>query len=296
MINFVALMLALLLEKLFVQFAHLRNLPALDAYGRFVVHKVRACRPERQLLLAACYALAPAVGIAVLAVVADLHNVSYVAYAALTLAFALGPQDLFAQTQEYIALVRAASPLAASRAAELLEHDAGQRTGEGFDRVADVVFVQANNRVFGVLFWFTVLGVGGPAGAVLFRVTDVLRRTAIREAAAHHDAAGDAVIAVLQRVHGALAWAPARLLALCFGVAGSFDDAFRGWRGYLSAEGDEFFEANDLLLVHAGQGALSAAFASSTDEAGRTELALTLVRRSLYVWIAALALLAALVP
>ena len=214
MINFVALMLALLLEKLFVQFAHLRNLPALDAYGRFVVHKVRACRPERQLLLAACYALAPAVGIAVLAVVADLHNVSYVAYAALTLAFALGPQDLFAQTQEYIALVRAASPLAASRAAELLEHDAGQRTGEGFDRVADVVFVQANNRVFGVLFWFTVLGVGGPAGAVLFRVTDVLRRTAIREAAAHHDAAGDAVIAVLQRVHGALAWAPARLLAL----------------------------------------------------------------------------------
>ena len=296
MINFVALMLALLLEKVFARFAHLRNLPALDAYGRFVVGKVRACEPQHRLILAAFYALAPALAIAVLALVADLHDVSYVAYAALTLAFALGPQDLFAQTEEYIALVRSGNPLAASRAADLLEHDAGQRRGEGFERVADVVFVQANNRVFGVLFWFTVLGVCGPAGAVLFRVTDVLRRAAIRDAAAHDGDAGDAVIAVLQRIHGALAWAPARLLALCFGVAGSFDDAFRGWRGYLSAEGDEFFEANDRLLVHAGQGALSAAFASSTDEVGRTELALTLVRRSLYVWIAALALLAAVVP
>lgn len=296
MINFVALMLALLLEKIFAGFAHLRNLPALDAYGAFVVAKVRACQPQRRLVLAALYAFAPAAAIAVLAVVADLHNVSYVAYAAVALAFALGPQDLFAQTEEYIALVRAGSPEAELRASELLEHDARQRTGEGFERVADVVFVQANNRVFGVLFWFAVLGVAGPAGAVLFRVTDVLRRAAIRDAAAHGPVAGDAVVAVLQRIHGALAWAPARLLALCFGVAGSFDDAFRGWRGYLSAEGDEFFEANDLLLVHAGQGALSAAFASSTDEAGRTELALTLVRRSLYVWIAALALLAAIGP
>ena len=141
-----------------------------------------------------------------------------------------------------------------------------------------------------------MLGVAGPAAAVLFRVTDVLRRAAIREALEHGAGTGDAVIAVLQRVHGALAWAPARLLAISFGVAGSFDDAFRGWRSYLAAEGDEFFEANDLLLVHAGQGALAASFTSSADEATRTELALTLVRRSLYVWIAAFAVLGLVTP
>jgi len=141
-----------------------------------------------------------------------------------------------------------------------------------------------------------VLGPAGPAGAVLFRLTDVLRRSAIRAAGDCDGTPGDPVAGVLQRIHGALAWAPARLLALCFGVAGSFDDAFRGWRGYLSQEGDAFFEANDLLLVHAGQGALAASFASSVDEGRRTELALTLVRRALYVWVAAFALLSLVTP
>ena len=289
--NFLALMLALGLERVFSQFVHLRDVPALDGYGRYVTGRLAAAVPAHRLLRAWGYALLPAL-VVLLVAGSGLHEVYYVAYAAVALVLALGPKDLLAQGSEYVAAERAASPDAAALAAELLEHDAGQRTGPALDRVADAIFVQANNRLFGVLFWFGVLGAAGPAGAVLFRVTDVLRRAAIQAALARGVAADDPVVVALQRVHGALAWAPARLLAFSYGVAGSFDDAFRGWRGYLARERDEFFEANDRLLVHAGQGAMSASFASSTDEAARAELALTLVRRSLYVWIAAFAALA----
>lgn len=290
MMNFVAMVIALVLERLFTDLVHLRELPVLSRYAGHVVSRLDSGGPGPRLAIAIGYAIAPAL-VVFLVAATGLHNLSYVAYAVVVLLLSLGPGDLVGRARDYVAAARAGDAAAATIAAELREHDAAQRGTPATGSVADAVFVQANNRLFGVLFWFAVLGPAGPAGAVLFRVTDVLRRRAIEVAAARGVPAEDPVVIVLQRVHGALAWAPARLLALSFGVAGSFDDAFRGWRGYLRTERDEFFEENDLLLVHAGQGALGADLAS-LDEAAGVERALGLVRRSLYVWVAVLAALA----
>ena len=90
-----------------------------------------------------------------------------------------------------------------------------------------------------------------------------------------------------------IAWLPARLLALSFGLAGSFEESFAGWRGYLRSESDHFFDANDRLLVHAGRGALGSAFNAAPDEGARVRAALGLARRALLVWLAAFALLTA---
>ena len=53
-----------------------------------------------------------------------------------------------------------------------------------------------------------------------------------------------------QRIHGVIAFVPARLLALTYGIAGSFEESFSGWRSYLAAESDHFFDA-DLELIRA---------------------------------------------
>ena len=283
--NFLALLLALAVERLFAGFMHLRRLPLLATYGRYVAARLAPAATGGRLWQAVLFAALPAAAVALVAAL-RVSGLGYLLYAALVLLLALGPDDLYDEVAAYIAASRAGRSEAAMLAADLLADDAGQRAGSAVTQVAEAVLVQANNRIFGVLFWFALLG---PAGAVLFRVTDVLRRAAIADAAGRGAAGEDACVVLLQRLHGWLAFVPARLLALSYGVAGSFDDAFRGWRGYLSAERREFFEANDLLLVHAGQGALGAAWQAAADDVARAELVQGLVRRSLFLWLAVLA-------
>ncbi|MBS0395370.1 MAG: hypothetical protein JSR54_12130, partial [Proteobacteria bacterium] len=100
-----------------------------------------------------------------------------------------------------------------------------------------------------------------------------------------------AVGEVCQRLHGVLAFLPARLLALTYGVAGSFEESFAGWRRYLATESDHFFDANDRLLVHAGRGALGVGWDQARDEPDRARAALALADAALYVWLVVLALL-----
>ena len=77
---------------------------------------------------------------------------------------------------------------------------------------------------------------------------------------------------------------------MTYGIAGSFEESFRGWRGYLATEADHFFDANDRLLVYAGRGALGARWDEALDEPERARLALSLADGALYVWVVLIAL------
>ena len=287
--NFVAVLAALIWDRLVPTARALREPPWLLAYVRAVLRTVGRARDGR-LARAAGGALLP--GLAVLLVCAlvrgEGHGTVYLILATVVLVFALGPRDLRREVHGYCAAAFKGDAAAASQlGAELLGHDAGQRRGPCLESVAEAVFVQANNRLFGVLFWFAI---AGPGGALTFRVTDLLRREAIlRAGRADAPAEAQAVADACQRLHGYVAFLPARLVAVSYGIAGSFDEAFSGWRSYLANEKDHFFDANDRLLVHAGRGALGAAWTAAPDEAARAAAALTLTEAALYVWIVALA-------
>ena len=289
--NFIAFLVGLGFERLFAMRKAPRGPGWLLAYVRAVLRSVGR-NPPLALGVAVLAVLLPGVLVTLvlgLPVVAA-HPVLRVLIAALVLFFALGPRDLDADVGAYRAALRHHDTVEATRLAEeILEHDAGQRHGPGLDSVAEAVFVQANNRLFGVLFWFAI---AGPAGALAFRLTDLLRREAIGRAE-RADAAPRAaeVSRLCQSLHGVLAFVPARLLALSYGVAGSFEESFTGWRGYLSAESDHFFDANDRLLLHAGKGALGARWEGAAGEGERAAAALGLVRAAFYVWLAVFALL-----
>ncbi|MCZ8129795.1 MAG: regulatory signaling modulator protein AmpE [Steroidobacteraceae bacterium] len=290
--SFLALLVALGLERLFSSRLRVRGPGWLLAYVRGALRSVLRASSGSRLAWTLGGAVLPglAVALAIGLLGADRHGFLWTVLAAVVLFYALGPRDLQQEVDEYrAALARGDAPAAARVAAEILEHDARQRRGPVLGSVAEAVFVQANNRLFGVVFWFVLLG---PFGAATFRVTDLLRREALLHAGrvdAPPVAAG--VAQDCQRVHGWLAWLPARLLALSYGLAGSFEDSFAGWRRYLREESDHFADANDRLLVHAGREALGARWTAAPDEAARVGHAVGLVHVALVAWLAALAAL-----
>jgi membrane protein required for beta-lactamase induction len=287
-----ALLIALGFERLWSARLHVREPSWLVAYVRRALRW--AARWHGGLRLAALVAAAAAPGLSVALLVDAFDDVVsglfWIGLAGFVLFFALGPRDLQREVDEWLAAVAAGDGGAAERLrAEILEYDAAQRRGPALGSVAEAIFVQADNRLFGVVFWFALLG---PLGALLFRLGDLLRREALLRAA-RADAPPDAIAlaADCQRIHGVLAWAPSRLLALTYGLAGSFEESFSGWRTYLREESDHFFDENDRLLVHAGRGALGARWTAAPDEAERARRALTLVRNAFYAWLAVLAAL-----
>ncbi len=288
--NFVALLAALVAERFLSRHAGVREPVWLIAYVRRALRGVGR-DPHRREALAALAALLPSLVFLLLASIAGLHRnaVAEVVLSAVVLVFCLGPRDLRREVMEFRAAMAAGDTQGAGRlAAEILEHDAAQRAGESLSSVAEAVFVQANNRLFGVLFWFAL---AGPAGALAFRVSDLLRREAlVRARRADAPAEVAQITHQCQRVHGVIAFLPARLLALTYGIAGSFEESFRGWRGYLATEADHFFDANDRLLVYAGRGALGARWDEALDEPERARLALSLADGALYVWVVLIAL------
>lgn len=86
--------------------------------------------------------------------------------------------------------------------------------------IADLL-QRANERVFAVLLWFVLLG---PAGAVLYKLTQVFHETAQEgnENFAH-------MAPHLLQIKQVLEWLPVRLVSLCFALMGNFTNTFPTW-------------------------------------------------------------------
>jgi len=86
-------------------------------------------------------------------------------------------------------------------------------------QVCNALLVNVNERLFAVILWFVILG---PMGALLYRLSWFYSQQS-------HYAEGG-FKENMSRLHAILNWLPARLLPLGYAVAGSFDDAVRGWK------------------------------------------------------------------
>src|SRR5690606_24093621 len=143
------------------------------------------------------------------------------------------------------------------------------------------------NRIFGVAFWFVVLG---PVGAWLFRVSDLLRRRAAFESARGYGAA-KAGLPAAETLPGALAWLPARLAALGHALAGSFDDAANAWRSCTASPGRPFHVHTERLSAVVGKAAMTGFLEQPANSSAAARNALRLVMRTLFIWITVIALM-----
>jgi AmpE protein len=255
----IALLTGLLIERLATELFHLRQLRWLDRAidaGFHQAGRISGLPPLVAVTVIAALMVLPVV--LLLALLGELFfNFGYLFIAIVVLFFSFGPKDIGEQVDEYCAALEADDAEAIRRSAKsLLEHDVPDDEMRRIEEVEAAVCVQANNRLFAVVFWFVILG---PVGAWAYRATDLIRRRAVFSAQRDDDtAASDAapMTTAASTLHGWLVWVPARLTALGYALAGSFDGAIAAWRHPEEAVHKSSREQSESLLARVGVAAL----------------------------------------
>ena len=260
--NLIALLIGLVIERLATQLFHWRRMRWMD---RIIDAGFR--QADR---LATWPAIIPVVLLAILMVLPvaaviwflgdTLAGFTYLLLAVVVLFFSLGPHDIGEQVGEYCkALEGDESEPVHNAAKAIVEGDVPDDARERTNCVEAAVCVQANNRLFAVVFWFVVLGPLGPLGAWAYRATDLIRRRAVFTAARDEEVDGNsaAVRDAAEMLHGWLAWVPARLTAVGYAAAGHFDDAIAALRAPTEDLEASTSERSENLLARVGVAALA---------------------------------------
>lgn len=279
----IAILASLVLERLLEHVQDLRRYERYQDYVKWMRRRLRGALWEGRLGVLAL--LAPVLAItAVLQSALDdvLFGLPGLLFAIAVLVFCLGPRDLGHELGQYREAYSSGNEEGALRLAGNLlgeeppaELDAQART------VTAAVLIQANVRIFGVLFWFALLG---PLGAVLYRATTELRR--------HTLADNDEFAWGARQLGAILDWLPARLTAFGYALSGHFEGAVLRWRE-AAAAAEHWLVSSEPVLAAAGFGALN------LDEEARDsgtwdhvlQSAMSLVWRTLVLWVFVIALL-----
>jgi len=286
-----ALLIGLIIERLATQIFHWRRMRWLDRIidsGFSLAGKVSTW-PALIPVVVLTVILALPVAAVTVALRDTLLGFPYLVLAIVVLFFSLGPNDIGEDVTEYCkALEEGDEGLIDQTAKALIEDDVPDEPLERIRGVEEAVCIQANNRLFAVIFWFVLLGPLGPLGAWAYRVTDLVRRRAVfragrEEAGAELAPLRDAAVAL----HGWLAWIPARLTAIGYAVAGHFDAALAAWRSDGAAAGTPS-EHSERLLARVGVAALALEEDDDEDLTARgvrgATAAKRLVFRLLLIW------------
>jgi len=115
--------------------------------------------------------------------------------------------------------------------------------------------LSAHRHVFGVLAWFSVLAAFGfgPAGAVLYRLSEFVVRYWQHKSKTQHQPVSEALQQTAADAWAAIDWVPARITAISFAVVGSFEEAIDGWRNYEPRSAGD----NDGIILAATSGAVN---------------------------------------
>ncbi|HEY8520514.1 MAG TPA: regulatory signaling modulator protein AmpE [Gammaproteobacteria bacterium] len=291
----IALIVALGIERLATRLLQLRELRWFDPYFDLAVRVAsRASGVLRWLVVAAFVALLLLpVWLVSRALLGDDAgwDLDYLLFAVLVLFFCLGPRDLGSEVERYRAALDRGDEEEARRVLTAMA-ESEQPHGRGIDVVEEAVFVQATNRIFAVVLWFVVLG---PVGAWLFRVNDLFRRRLAFEVSRGVEGV-EPVVAAVDALHGVLVWVPARLAALGYALGGGFDEAMQAWRNLRRpdeerSDREPFWRTSERLVASVGKAAMAGVLAQPSNSSAAAKNALTLVRRTLFIWITVVAAL-----
>ena len=288
--NLIAILIGLVIERLATRYLHWRRMRWLDR-----IIDLGFGQAER---LGNWPALIPVIVVAVLLVLPvaavifslgdTLQGFAYLFLAIFVLLFSIGPKDIGEEVDEYCkALEDENEDEIHNTAKSIIEDDVPEDTRERIARVEEAVCVQANNRLFAIVFWFVVLG---PLAAWAYRVTDLIRRRSVFTAARAEetDGAASRIRDAAEMLHGWVAWIPARLTAIGYATAGHADDAIAALRAPTEDRDASTSEHSEHLLARVGTAALAIqdkADESLTERAVRgAQAANKLVFRLLLIW------------
>ena len=194
----------------------------------------------------------------------------------------IGPKFLDASLSAYVEALDAEDDVQARHyAGEFCQSLAAPDSVKDEQEIIECIFVQANERLYAVIFWFIVLG---PFGAMLYRLANILKTK-------YQDIHGDYADSAKQ-LSSILNWPSIRLFALGNALAGNMIEAMEAWR----VNEDSSFDANEAVLIASGLGALHYRPETNTEE-GKVDRAYWiraaqgLINRTLIVWLTALGIM-----
>jgi adenosylcobinamide-phosphate synthase len=189
------------------------------------------------------------------------------------------------------------------RARELLAGWRGESASEYSETevakaAVETALARAQRELFGVVFWFVILP--GPSGPVLYRLAAELDG---RWGQRREEAFGP-FGRFARRAFLALDWAPARLAAIAFAIAGNFEDAISSWRSQAPA----WPEPELGIVLASGAGAMNVQLGGALPREGGVDMrpdlgegdpadaehlqsTIYLLWRSLVVWLVVLLLI-----
>ncbi|HEY0489227.1 MAG TPA: CobD/CbiB family protein [Telluria sp.] len=135
----------------------------------------------------------------------------------------------------------------------------GMETSEIIRIAVEKALVTTHRNVFGVFFWF--LMPLGPAGAIMYRVSEYLARAWNEPEHMRNEAFGQFASKAFYWID----WIPARLTAIAFAVVGNFEDAIYAWRNFAHRWTDE---ARGIILA-AGGGAMGVRLGTPQENAAK---------------------------
>lgn len=257
--NLIALLIGLVIERLASQLFHWRRMRWLDRIIDFGFKQ--AAKLANWPAIIPVVVLAFLLALPVLAIIwflgGTLAGFTYLVLAIVVLFFSLGPSDIGEEVGEYCRALSGDDEEQIHNAAKaIVEDDVPDDPFERANCVEAAVCVQANNRLFAVVFWFVVLG---PPAAWAYRVTDLIRRRAVFNAGRdlEDDGKSERIRDAAEMLHGWLAWIPARLTAVGYAAAGHMDDALAALRAPAEDHGAKTSERSEKLLARVGVAALA---------------------------------------
>ena len=197
-------------------------------------------------------------------------------FALLILIYSLGPRYLNPQLDDLIDAMESDSDEATI---EQLMNAFGYsaKLGNDFRILLENILVEANERLFGVLFWFIVLG---PLGAILYRLSCLLWRQQSDIHGGYAESCRD--------LYNILNWPTVRLMALGNALTGNMVDAIEAWHEKESLS----LTDNEDILCASGLGAL--AYTDEDSPENRVtwlESLQGLLNRNLLAWLSILGLM-----
>ncbi|MEM9403647.1 MAG: regulatory signaling modulator protein AmpE [Pseudomonadota bacterium] len=294
--HLIALLIGLVIERLATQLFHLRRLRWLERLiDKGLGHAAGFSNwPTLIPILVLGALLVLPVLVVTLSLGDSLLGIPYLVLSIVVLFFSLGPNDIGEDVNDYCDALEAGDDERIRQTAKaIVEDDVPEDALERCQCVEEAVVVQANNRLFAVIFWFVLLG---PLGAWAYRVADLMRRSAVfRSARENQPASIEQVRYATTELQGWLAWVPARLTAIGYATAGHFDAAISAWRNSDEPYTNRASQSNERLLARVGVGALDIRSEAGDDPAERGVQGATaanrLVFRLLMIWAFVIALM-----
>ena len=225
---------------------------------------------------------------------AGLGTLLPVVFGIAVLSYSLGPRELSEEVEAYLAARDAGLDERADELAQALSlFDAPRTEPRRSLAVAHAVVVLAARRLVAPIFWFVILG---PVGAAAYRCIVLLTE---------HLQSGKCPGEMQQygeELRRVAEWAPARMTAAGYAIAGNFDAVAHAWRTHVDTAGGTHLTEAEHLLANTGLAALdtfpddadalddaAAGLPDTTPPPPVVEDALALVWRSLAVWMAVIA-------